>query len=262
MQKLFHFFLLGFITVVINTPILPFELDRNNPVQIVAFNARIEQLREANKKALEGDDLALKEVIRSFWDLSIQSFGIESIIDDTKKLIESGISHNRIIIALESIINDGIYTIEKKENINYAHAKARGDINRCLWIFGLFPEHDILPLFKELLDSKDSFVRQDANRHYNIFLERTQQPKLTTVVTLKEEIITNNEIIVPSLQIINSIPNTEPIQPVITNEAAHSIYISPPKQSDKTFSNKILLWFVVIFLLGIIGGITMWKKKL
>ena len=36
---------------------------------------------------------------------------------------------------------------------------------------------------------------------------------------------------------------------------------APPEQSEKTSSNKTILWLAIIALLAIFGGVVAWRKK-
>ena len=199
------------------------EIDSNNSAQIAYIAQRTDQLREARIKALDGDDIALRDVIRGLTDLDIRRYRDDILINDMNKLVESGISQDRLIQVLTSMIREGVFIIEKTENENYSHANARGDIDNCLTMLKAFTNHDLFPLLKELFDTKDEFVRNDAIRHYNILMENLQTQK-------------HDKIMHPTIEI-------------------------PQQQLIKKSVNLNFIWFIIITLLAVISVIVIWRKK-
>jgi len=189
------------------------------------------------------NDAALKAAICLLFPMTAFAPTDNPFVYIAEDMTRLGISRERQIQGLENIIRGMLSAVERDEEIDDPF-----DALTFLDTLRTYSDYDILPILKESMQSKNGIIRDHATKCYNAVMEKVQE--------LPKEGITKEP-----LPIITPPPQPEPNPPVIKGKTMQPIHDTPLEQSEKTSSNKPILWFAIIALLVVIGGVIAWKKK-
>ena len=130
---------------------------------------RENMVRDGMEKGIT-DDEALKNVIRSIFEMSSVVEHVASPISYTRWFArEVGVPRERLTKVLEDMIRENLSVIEK-----YSEKVTAPELtNHLMILLGTFPDYDIAPLAKEILQAKDSRIHYGAMVAY-INLEGTK----------------------------------------------------------------------------------------
>ena len=268
----FNFIMASIIAAATTTPVLALRFkDQEQAEAYFARERRAFQNIHENMERSKTDDKAFKLAVDIVFGLHFTD-AVENPIQYTQNLIKKfEIPQERQIKILQDMVHERLSVIEKGETMTTAFR-----IADLLTMLEDIPNYDVLPLLQECVLSKDERVRNDAQRRYNLFMEKAQnqptpndnretaskpEPNIQMIAEPPQPTITDGP-----TQPIQKTPsellaNSEPDLTAITSETTQPMHEMPPGQPEKTSSNKTLFGLGVIALLAILGGVMVWRKK-
>jgi|GEM_PF-2971215 len=182
MNKVLRCIILG-VAVTTAMNVQATEIDMDNPASVAHWAQMNDLIRETRQKALT-DDVALKKLIRMNYDVNFGSYSSGSLISDMRERAsrkdagEDGISLEREIKVMESMVREGLTALEKNEK----EYQSYDDVVSCTLMLGALPDYDILPLLKECLKSKSEGLRRNVLIRYILVKEAESIPFLREAI--------------------------------------------------------------------------------
>ena len=290
MKKQQHFFIISFF-VVITMNVSATLIDPNDSEDIAYWERMDKLLHETRQKAMT-DDGALKELIRSSYNIRFGNFTSGIILENMQNRVkqsmeEDDIPLSREIKIMENMVRQGLNILHSDELVHQdAFGQARLDIDFCMLMLAAVPHYDIHPLLNECFKSTSEGIRRnvlmryvkaknveaipflcklieeanlaDENRSY-VYRELGRTVEYLTRINKYDDVAKIHAYLkkVNDTEQMKTQAQTKPI-----NSLKQPGHETPPKQPEKSSSKKILFGFSVVAILVFIGGLVVWRKIL